>query len=127
MNSSPKMNTPSGLQRYEVNMLSVWGQMATGGGPNRINETMANLGVPGLSIHAFTSIEHEIGKMWLSILGDQLLKNVQEERKLAEQLGHFHEGVPWITVVADGGWSKCSHKHIQRTWWSSCYFWSGYW
>lgn len=25
--------------------------------------------------------------------------------------GHYHEGVPAITVVVDGGWSKRAHKH----------------
>ena len=30
---------------------------------------------------------------------------------LAEQRGDFHQGIPAITVVVDGGWSKRSHKH----------------
>ena len=34
-----------------------------------------------------------------------------EEKRLAEERGSFHEGVPAITVVVDGGWSKQSHKH----------------
>ena len=25
--------------------------------------------------------------------------------------GSYHQGVPAITVVVDGGWSKCTHKH----------------
>ncbi len=35
----------------------------------------------------------------------------QEEKKIAEENGRFHEGVPAITVIVDGGWSKRSHKH----------------
>ena len=35
----------------------------------------------------------------------------REEKKIAEENGRFHEGVPAITVIVDGGWSKCSHKH----------------
>ena len=34
-----------------------------------------------------------------------------EERRLAEESGEFHHGVPAITVIVDGGWSKRSHKH----------------
>jgi hypothetical protein len=30
---------------------------------------------------------------------------------LAEERGSFHEGIPAITVIVDGGWSKRSHKH----------------
>ena len=35
----------------------------------------------------------------------------QEERALAVAGNDYHEGVPAITVVCDGGWSKRSHKH----------------
>ena len=36
----------------------------------------------------------------------------QEEKCQAVSKNHFHQGVPYISVVADGGWSKCStHKH----------------
>ncbi len=33
----------------------------------------------------------------------------KEEKRLAEERGDFHEVVPAITVVVDGGWSKRSH------------------
>ena len=33
------------------------------------------------------------------------------EKELAFQRGDLHHGVPAITVVADGGWSKRSHRH----------------
>ncbi len=35
----------------------------------------------------------------------------REERQLAMERGEYHEGVPAITEVVDGGWSKISHKH----------------
>ena len=35
----------------------------------------------------------------------------REEKRRAEERGNYHEGVPTITVVVDGGWSKRSHKH----------------
>ncbi len=35
----------------------------------------------------------------------------REKRQLAMERGEYHEGVPAITVVVDGGWSKRSHKH----------------
>lgn len=30
---------------------------------------------------------------------------------MAIKQGNFHNGVPSITVVCDGGWSKRSHRH----------------
>lgn len=35
----------------------------------------------------------------------------KEEKRLAEERGDYHEGVPAISVIVDGGWSKWSHKH----------------
>ena len=35
----------------------------------------------------------------------------KEEKRLAEERGDYHEGVPAITVIVDGGWSKRSHRH----------------
>ena len=39
----------------------------------------------------------------------------KEEKRLAEERGDFHEGVPAITVIVDGGWSKRSHHHSYNT------------
>ena len=35
----------------------------------------------------------------------------KEEERLAEERGDFNEGVPVITAIVDGGWSKRSHRH----------------
>ena len=40
-----------------------------------------------------------------------MIKAGKEEKRLAEQRKDFHQGVPAITVIIDGGWSKRSHKH----------------
>ena len=33
------------------------------------------------------------------------------ERRIACDRVQLHEGIPWIEVVADGGWSHRSHGH----------------
>ena len=40
-----------------------------------------------------------------------MLEAGKEEKRLAEERGDYHQGVPAITVIVDGGWSKRSHKH----------------
>ena len=40
-----------------------------------------------------------------------VVKTGREEKQIAEQNKNYHKGVPAITVVVDGGWSKRSHKH----------------
>jgi len=42
---------------------------------------------------------------------ESMLEAGREEKRLAEERGCFHEGVPAISVIVDGGWSKHSHKH----------------
>ena len=44
-------------------------------------------------------------------MSDNLLAASKEERDLAIENDEYHCGVPAITVVVDGGWSKRSHKH----------------
>jgi hypothetical protein len=36
---------------------------------------------------------------------------VAEEKRLALERGDLCDGVPAVTVICDGGWSKRSHKH----------------
>ena len=47
----------------------------------------------------------------MQVLEDDMLRAGQEERELAIKANSFHQGVPAITVICDGGWSKRSHKH----------------
>ena len=35
----------------------------------------------------------------------------KEEREMAITNNSYHQGVPAVTVIADGSWSKLSHKH----------------
>ena len=90
---------------------AVWGQMATGGGHTKLQEIMATLGIPVMSKNSSTSTERGIGKWWKQQLQLSMLQAGREEKRLAEERGDYHEGVPAITVIVDGGWSKRSHGH----------------
>ena len=35
----------------------------------------------------------------------------KEKREIAITDNSYHQGVPAVTVIVDGSWSKCSHKH----------------
>ena len=85
--------------------------MTTGGGHSRLEEAMSTLGIPVMSKASFISTENRIGEYWKQSLVDSVVEAGKEEKRLAEERGDFHEGVPAITVIVDGGWSKRSHKH----------------
>ncbi len=97
--------------RWEPNVTAVWGQMSTGGGHSQLEETMSVLGVPVMTKASFIDTERCIGEMWTQELSDSMIKAGKEEKCLAMDRGTYHEGIPAITVIVDGGWSKRSHKH----------------
>ena len=109
--TSPKVKGPRGHTQWECNLGAVWGEMVTGGGHSRLQESMSVLGVPVMSKPSFISTERAIGEHWRQKLTESMAEAGREEKRPAEEKGDFHEGVPAITVVVDGGWSKRSHKH----------------
>ena len=110
LNSSPKLPVKESF-RYDLNVRAVWGEMVTGGGVSHLNESLATLGIPGLHQTTFSSIEQEISDWWSVMLENELNSAAAEEKRLAIEKGHFHDNVPAITIICDGGWSKRSHKH----------------
>ncbi len=108
--TSPKVQG-KGKERFEINLRAVWAQMSTGGGSARLNETAATLGMPSLKKCTFTDIENQIGQWWGEVLQREMIEAGMEERRRAIERNDYHEGVPAITVIIDGGWSKMAHKH----------------
>ena len=49
LETSRKVKGPRGYRRWECNLASVWGQMSTGGGHSKLQETMGVLGIPVMS------------------------------------------------------------------------------
>lgn len=96
--------------RCECNLAAVWGQMSTGG-HSQLQEVMSVVGVPVMSKASFISTERDIGEIWRQELTESMAAAGREEKQMAEEKGHFHEGVPAITVIVDGGWSKRTNKH----------------
>ena len=90
---------------------AVLGQIATGGGADHLMEQFACVQVPSLSRRSFIQMEHSLGTALEAMVGENLLIAGQKEKQLAIQQENYHNGVPAITVVVDGGWSKSSHKH----------------
>ena len=53
---------------------------------------------------SFIETERELGEWWKQELEGSM--KAAEERKLANELNRFHEGVPAITVILNGRWWK---------------------
>ena len=82
--------------------------MATGGGASHLKQVMASVGAPSMSKSTFTCTERYVTK---SLLAYSMVEAGKEERQFAIENDEYFQGVPAITVIGDGGWSKRSHKH----------------
>ena len=111
LETSQKVSGMTGYSRWEVNLAAVWGQMSTGGGHSTLTETMSFLGVPVMSRKNFMTTERTIGEWWREIFHQSMIEAGKQEREMAVECGNYHDGVPAITVIVDGGWSKRSHRH----------------
>ena len=109
--TSSKVSSLGGARRWECNMAAVWGQMVTGGGHAPLEEAMSVLGIPVMAKKSFIATEKDIAQQWWLSLEASMQEAAKEEKKLAIERGSFHEGIPVITVILDGGWCKRTHKH----------------
>ncbi|XP_060598342.1 uncharacterized protein LOC132752084 [Ruditapes philippinarum] len=85
--------------------------MASGGGATDIREQLSTMNIPQLTSNMFSCLEDQIGKWWEDALKEEMGKAGAEERRIAIEKGNFHDGIPAITVICDGGWSKRTRKH----------------
>jgi len=53
--------------------------------------------------------EKRIGERWWKLLRESMKAAGQEA--IAISKGRYHQGVPAITIIVDGGWSKRCHRH----------------
>ena len=64
-----------------------------------------------MSKPTFIKIERLLGSDFEGYLGELMLQVGIEEKELAIKNNEYHQNVPSIIVIVDGGWSKRSHKH----------------
>ena len=85
--------------------------MSSGGGLARLNSTMSMLEVPGMQKRMYGKTEEFLGEAMKTQLIEAMAQAGKEEKLNAIEKGDYHQGVPAVSVVADGGWSKRTHKH----------------
>ena len=59
----------------------------------------------------FAKTEEFIGEAMKTQLIEAMAQAGTEEKQHATDNEDYHQGVPAVSVVADGRWSKRSHKH----------------
>ncbi|KAK4879667.1 hypothetical protein RN001_007813 [Aquatica leii] len=74
--------------------------LSIGIGFAQLQEFLAVLDVPTI-----------VGKKWQNELCQQMKRAAEEERQMARSDGNLENGIPYITVIVDGGWAKRSYGH----------------
>ena len=111
INSSKRVKTADGHQRWVVDVAAVLGQMATGGGASSLTCSVTPMNVPGMPKRLYSTTERLLSDCMHQLLTENMTEAGEEERRLAVERADMHHGIPSITVAVDGGWWKRSHKH----------------
>ena len=53
-----------GYKRYNVNYGAVWGVVSIGQGAASLNESMAHVEIPGITVKQFVDIERQLDEAW---------------------------------------------------------------
>lgn len=96
----------------DVNTRAVSGIMSIGGGFSHLEEFCAAVGVPCMSTMTYSKHHNKVCDGWEKAATEQMKQAVQEEAAIARQKGNVDEfGIPLLTVIVDGTWSKRSYKN----------------
>uniref|UniRef100_A0A1X7U5M3 Mutator-like transposase domain-containing protein n=1 Tax=Amphimedon queenslandica TaxID=400682 RepID=A0A1X7U5M3_AMPQE len=109
--SSQKVKRNDGTVKWAVNLAAVLGQISTGGGHSRLNQTLATMAVPGVKKKLYSQTEKYLGDEMKQQLVKCMADNAEHEKNHAIEIDSFHQRIPAIKVIVDGGWSKRTHKH----------------
>ena len=72
---------------------------------------LATMEVPGMNKRLYSHTEEFLGKEMQQHLACSMQQVAEEEKQHAIATNSFYQGVPSITVIVDGNWSKRAHKH----------------
>ncbi|CAG9771359.1 unnamed protein product [Ceutorhynchus assimilis] len=105
-------NENPGHEASVLNKAVVWATIATGSTHTHTSEFLSIMDIPGQSNSLFYKIQRQLSGVWQDSLIIAIEEAAVEEKEMAIERGDIDEnGVPFITVLLDGGWSKRSYGH----------------
>ncbi|KAK5648403.1 hypothetical protein RI129_003295 [Pyrocoelia pectoralis] len=93
-----------------INKNAIWGTISSGSTFTHTKELLCVMDIPPLSGTLFCELQDQLSKVWMHASIKDMEAAGAEERKIALQNHNVDaDGVPWICVYLDGGWSKRSY------------------
>nr|XP_022903354.1 uncharacterized protein LOC111415749 isoform X2 [Onthophagus taurus] len=94
-----------------VNMAAVSGTIMSGNGFQQLSEIAASLNIPPISKRLYYKHQEDLHTVIGECTWSEIEKAGKEEVQLAKENGDIDKfGVPLLTVIVDGAWSKRSYK-----------------
>lgn len=95
----------------DINKAAVLGTISTGGGYAQLQECFGYCDIPVMGSHFFSKVQNELAENIHELAWEVIEVAGKQEKQKAIEKGHIDsDGVPYITVIADGAWSKRSYK-----------------
>jgi len=110
-NKEEIVGTECPKETIPINLAMVVSCINTGQGFSSLEQFSATLNMPCLSNPTYQKLHEEVGKQMENISWEATEKAAKEEAMIAYENGDVNkDGIPMITVVADGAWSKRSYR-----------------
>ncbi|KAG5874362.1 hypothetical protein JTB14_002750 [Gonioctena quinquepunctata] len=94
-----------------INSSVVLGAVSTGIGYSQLEQIAASIDMPIMSDKTYMSQHEQLAHIIYSSVSDTIQESAKSESDMAKELGDMDEnGIPCITVVTDGAWSKRSYN-----------------
>lgn len=94
-----------------VNTAAVIGAIGIGAGFANMEEFFNTLNIPSMSKNTYASEHEYVSNAWEKCASNEMKQAVEIEKDLAVQRGDIdNDGVPLLTVIVDGTWSKRSYR-----------------
>lgn len=106
-----KSDIPKPVGGMPINTAIVEGIICTGNGFSQLREICSTINMPCMSNSLFYKKISQLGGHLEDLAYEKMIEAGKEEKRLAVENNEVDDdGVPQITVVADGSWAKRSYK-----------------
>ncbi|KMQ84385.1 hypothetical protein RF55_17846 [Lasius niger] len=93
----------------DINTAAVAGTITTGIGHFQLQELCATMNIPSMCENTYIKYRENIVGNFEKIAMDSMRMTGETEKKLVLERNETINGIPYITVVADGSWMKRSY------------------
>lgn len=98
-------------EKMDVNLAITLGAISTGIGHSQLEELASTIDMPMMTYKTYSTCHEKVSDKIFSTTWIKMKKAAEQEAQIAKDLNEVDgNGIPCITVIADGAWSKRSYN-----------------